>query len=309
MSTLSIRNRLVEDVKAKGYHALSRAGTLAVGRRAPSRLIDAFNSASITWVISPGRTGTNTLSHLLDQLPGVRADHEPDPQHRHILRGVEDRRSEDAVGFLAMVKAPACVWAARSGSYVEASHLYSKGFFEASMALGLRPNLLSVSREPHAVASSLLKINAIPTRSRADQYLLRPHDSPYLVLDSIAGLSSYQLCLWYALEIELRAELYERVATDLGLTWVAMTVGDMNDLRSMACIAEQLQLASRDSAESALRGVVGARLNAKVPSTPQIDDPERQRESLLGRVVDVAGPNEVHRRIETIRDRFGLVLP
>ena len=182
-------------------------------------------------------------------------------------------------------KVPASLWAARNNTYVETSHLVSKGFFEASLALGLRPQLLSVSREPSQVAASLLKINAVPTRSRADQYLVRPQDSPYLRLGTTKDLSDYQLCLWYALEIELRTKLYERVAEDLGLTWVSMTVEDMNDLDAMTGVAVGLQLTQREEAEMAFREVVGTRLNTKRPVPPEIDDPAGQREDLLSRLM------------------------
>ena len=306
MRALDVRTRTVEGAYSVGFRRLSQGGALAVTKRRSDRVVKSFNQAQITWVVSPGRTGTKTLSHLLNQLPGVRSEHEPDPQYRHVLRGVDTRRCENAVGFLVALKVPATLWAARNHAYVETSHLFSKGLFEASLALGLAPQLLCVTRDPAAVASSLLKINAVPGRSRADQYLLRPSDEAYLSLGSQDGLSPYQLCLWYALEIQLRAELYKQVALQAGLSWVSMSTSDMNDVGAMTTVAEDLGLADRATAESAFEGIVGQRLNTKIPSPAEIDDPDRQHADLLARVVRTGIAEDVFERIERIRKRLGI---
>ena len=90
------------------------------------------------------------------------------------------------------------------------SHLTCKGFIEPLIELGLRPCFLIISRPAREVAISLLKIGATPERTGPGRLvLIGPEYSPFLPLDDWERLSDYQLCYWYAREIDIARTITE----------------------------------------------------------------------------------------------------
>ena len=73
------------------------------------------------------------------------------------------------------------------------------------LGLGLLPSLILLRREPRLIALSNLERYAIPARTRLGlEWLLQPNDPDVLQLPAWRRMSDYQLCFWYALEMERR---------------------------------------------------------------------------------------------------------
>ena len=179
-------------------------------------ILDQLSSKRLCFTVTSGRSGTKLLANLLRRAAGICAEHEPAPRFNYVFRSVVDT-PEAARWWLLSEKLPAIAALVGSGSaYAELSHLTCKGFIEPLLDLGLRPNFLMIAREPRAVATSLFRIGAIPERTASGRLvLLGPSESLFLPLPGWR-LTDYQLCYWYAREIEWRQAHYRRLFNALG---------------------------------------------------------------------------------------------
>jgi hypothetical protein len=133
------------------------------------------------------------------------------------------------LAFLRDIKLPEI---AKAGGevYIETSHLVCKGFIEALILEGLRPGLILLRRPPREIAWSYLERGAIPGRTvEGTNYLLKPSDPYVLPLLEWEKASNYQLCFWYALEMECRQRRYAALAKTLSLPVVDVTNRELND--------------------------------------------------------------------------------
>lgn len=182
-----------------------------------------------------GRTGTQLLTNLLNLVPGVHAEHEPAPPIDNVWWRLRDN-PRLAKTWLSRYKLPAILKTIQnspdSSVYAETSHMLCKGFFEPLLDLGIVFDLVVLSRDPRQIATSMYYLNDIPERTKTgrrwypmsdDQGVLAPlpisHD----------GLSDYQMCYWYVLEMELLKLLYYKNWTEVGQRVVRV---DLNDLLS-----------------------------------------------------------------------------
>ncbi len=123
-----------------------------------------------------------------------------------------------AMAWLHHEKLPAIAARCRGPIYVETSHLVCKGFIEPMLDLGLRPKFIILTRPTSEVASSLYQMNIIPGRTRSGRLvLLDPADRGVLPLPGWDGFSDYQLCFWYAREIERRQAHYRSIFEARGI--------------------------------------------------------------------------------------------
>lgn len=172
---------------------------------------------TLTLTVTSGRSGTKLLAVLLRDALGLAAEHEPAPRLNFVMRSFVEAPSA-ARAWLLTEKLPAMVSAARNGFYAETSHLFCKGLIEPMIQLGVNPTLIILSRPAREVASSLFRMNVIPVRTESGRLvLLGPDDSGVLRLPDWSRFSDYQLCYWYALEIERRQTHYLQNASALGL--------------------------------------------------------------------------------------------
>ena len=200
----------------------------------------------LVFTVTPGRSGTTYLCKLLDDVPGVGAFHEPDPNFAIAMRDAQVDANV-AREFLIQLKLPA-IKAIPNQVYVETSHLTAKGFIEPMIDLGLRPALIILRRPPREVAWSLLVRRTIPGRTEIGlRYLLAPFDSGVIALERWRTASHYQLCFWYALEMERRQAVYTDLAQQLGLTWVDITNRELNEWDHYERLLTELDL-PRDQA-------------------------------------------------------------
>jgi hypothetical protein len=251
----TLRNTAAFQLRAALLLARARFGAATTSRAALARRVGAFNARNVVLTVAAGRTATETASRLFGHLPDTTSLHEPEPHHRFILARVQHDPAA-AARFFWHVQVPAIL--ARPGrNQVETSHLFCKGFFEPCIAAGFRPALLMLRRDLRATALSLLRKQAVPGRTGGGlRYLMTPQDRPYLGLDGGgAGLSDFQLCYWYCLEIALRQQLYAEIAAGLGLRVAWLDLGDLGSLDRLAGTAAALGLADADAARAALAGV------------------------------------------------------
>lgn len=291
----TVRNTVAFNLEAR---RLTRQSAARAGGPVAER-VAAFNARRIVLTVTSGRTGTDTVSKLFGYLPDTASLHEPNPNHRFILNRVQSR-PEEAAWFFWHLQAPALL--ERIGAnVVETSHLFCKGFFEPCIAAGFRPNILFMERETRAVAQSLLLKNAVPGRTGAGyRYLIAPDDEPYLPVENAEGLSDYQLCYWYALEIEERQRLYAELAAELGLTCATIATPELSDAERLVQTVTALELADEATAREAVSNMaVGKAYNA-TPRDKLKDlaiDADAEEEALSARLGASLGRAELDRRI------------
>lgn len=207
----------------------------------PGALLAAVRRKTLVFTITAGRTGTVYLQRLLGLFPDTTSLHEPEPAFVSVLRLVQ-HAPERARSFLLEYKLP-FIGALPSARYVEASHLFGKGFFEPALALGLLPRLVMLRRHPRRIALSYLARNAVPGRTKLGfKYLLQPSDPGVLPLPGWTRRSAYQLCFWYALEMERRQRAYSERIAELGGAAVDVTAEELHDLERFLDVARTLHL-------------------------------------------------------------------
>ena len=205
---------------------------------------------STIFTVTPGRSGSAYLSQLLQSVPDLHAVHEPEPNFVHVMRRAQFNPSI-AFTFLKDYKLPA-IAKVTEPIYAETSHLTCKGFLEPMIMLGLRPGLIFLRRPPREVAWSLLERNTIPGRtSLGCAYLLEPRDPYVLPLIGWHALSDYQLCFWYALEIERRCLRYAALGGELALKTEDVTNRELNDWTAFSSLLSKFSLSATDAVREA----------------------------------------------------------
>lgn len=195
---VSSRYRSGMELIARKPGASSPRGS-APGRKWGARL----SHKRLIFSVTAGRTATQMVSALFATLPGVRSEHEAEP---NFLRAMRPGQAQPALrtAFLEHAKLPALEKIGEA-VYVETSHLACKGFLGDLLALGVRPDLILLRRDPRKIAFSLLERATVPMRTPAGtSWLLAPGDPDTLPIDDPSTLTDYQLCFWYAVEIERR---------------------------------------------------------------------------------------------------------
>ena len=208
-------------------------------------LIEQIREKQLIFTVTAGRTGTAYLHNLFKLFPGVDSVHEDEPSYVHVMRRVQTQPAE-AVSFLTRFKFPV-IAASKANIYAETSHLFCKGFLEPMIGLDIYPDLLLLRRNPRSIARSLLERNTIPGRtSTGTDYLLCPDDPNTLPLPHWTGLSDYQLCFWYALEIECRQQRYGDYLRQLGSNVFDCTANELHSPDCFLAMAETFSLDAKD---------------------------------------------------------------
>jgi hypothetical protein len=190
-------------------------------------LIEQIRQKQLILTVTAGRTGTAYLHNLFRLFPGIDSVHEDEPSYVHVMRRVQTQPAE-AITFLTRFKFPV-IAACKSRTYAETSHLFCKGFLEPMISLGIYPDLMLLRRNPRSIALSLLERNTIPGRtSTGTDYLLCPSDPNTLPLPLWEGLTDYQLCFWYALEVERRQQRYGDYMRQLGSNVCDYTANELH---------------------------------------------------------------------------------
>lgn len=237
---------------AKQGRRLSR---LARWHRPPAdaaALLAAVRAKTVVLTVTAGRTGTTFLTRLLALCPDTTSLHEPEPSFVPVLR-LAQHDPALARRFLLEYKLP-CIADLPTRRYVETGHLFCKGFLEPLLGLGVAPRVIALRRAPRRVAASLLARRTVPGRGKLGlKYLVHPGDPGVLPLPRWHRLSDYQLCFWYALEIERRQRAYRGPVEAAGGAWVDVTAEELGDAERFLATAEALSLLDPASDRGALR--------------------------------------------------------
>ena len=271
---------------AKQRRRLSR---LDPWRRPPVDL-GAVRAKTLVVTVTAGRTGTTFLTHLLALCPDTTSLHEPEPSFVPVLR-LAQHDPAVARRFLLEYKLP-FVAALPTRRYVETGHLLCKGFLEPLLALGLAPQVIALRRAPRRVASSLLSRRTVPGRGKLGlKYLLHPGDPGVLALPGWARLTDYQLCFWYALEMERRQRVYRAPVETAGGAWVDVTAEELHDAERFLAAAAALSLLDADTDRAALRAAharVAAKTHNPNAATVVVADPTGEEEAVWAAVGDAS---------------------
>jgi hypothetical protein len=221
-----------------------RLRRLATYRTPPSdvaALIERVRRKQLVFTVTAGRTGTTYLTRLLGLFPNTASTHEPSPSFVYFLRQAQHWPVQ-ARQFLLDYKLPFIAELSET-RYVETGHLFCKGFFEPLLDLGIVPRLVMLRRHPRLIATSLLTRRTVPGRGKLGfKYLVHPGDPGVLPLPAWTSRTDYQLCFWYALEIERRQRDYAARLARAGGTSVDVTPDELHDGARFLAVAERLGL-------------------------------------------------------------------
>lgn len=248
----------------------------------------------LIFTVTAGRTGTTLLTRLLGLLPGVCATHEPEPNFVHAMRSAQLQPAL-AEAFVQQVKLPV-IRATGHAIYAEMSHLTCKGFVEPLLAATSGFGLIFLCRSPSEIAYSLLSRNSVPGRTNAGLlYLVHPDDPGVLPLPGWkSAMSDYQLCYWYALEIERRQIVYAKAWEALGLPAFGLETHELTEFATFQrlCAALDLPLPSGLRFRQQYEEVVGRRHN---PNQSYVDQNTcwAEEEAQVWRVLQASAPGVV----------------
>ncbi|GJH26028.1 hypothetical protein [Caballeronia novacaledonica] len=184
---------------------------------------------NLTFTVTSGRSGTKLLTVLLQESLKIAADHEPHPRANFELRGTIEN-PERGMKWLVEEKLPYIATNIPQNRYAETSHIYCKGFIELFEALGLNTRYIILRRDPKSVARSLYQMKCVPERTEAGRLvLIGPSDPGVLPLPDWQAYSEYQLCYWYAREIERRQNHYASQFAASGIPFHDLHMEDLLD--------------------------------------------------------------------------------
>jgi hypothetical protein len=242
----------------------------------------------LVFTVTSGRSGSKLLTALAKCVTGVSAQHEAPPRMNYVLRAICDHPPA-AKWWLATEMFPTIAQSLSSDIYLETSHLFCKGFIEPTLELGLRPSFIILTRPAEDVAESLHAIGCIPERSGIGRMvLLGPSDTGVQVLPNWQALSDYQLCYWYALEIERRQNFYERWLPEQGCDIWRVQMKDLLQPSLLPELAKFLTGSPEPSYNADAASAVLSRnqnpksgLTSEIKSTPP--EPERSEQEAVVR--------------------------
>ena len=204
-------------------------------------LLEQLRKKRLIFTVTTGRSGTAYLTEVFNYMKNVHALHEPAPEYVEVLREAQSDRVV-AEKFVVEKKLPA-IARVEAPIYVETSHLACKGFLEVFLDHGLLPDLVIHRRPIRQISLSLLKMGTIPGRNeKALRFYLQPSDPGVLPLPGWERLSDYQLCFWYCLEIERRAQGYAALFKARGARVVETTLDGLKTLQGLDEVLKGLDL-------------------------------------------------------------------
>lgn len=169
----------------------------------------------LIFTLTSGRSGTTLMTRMLRRLRGVEARHEPHPDFASVMRQAINN-PELAKEFWLNQKLPS-IEQVDCRVYVEASHLFCKGFVEPLLSIGIIPDAIVLSRDKRATATSLYQLGTVPERTEKGlKYCLSPSDTGVVAPVRWQEMHDYQLCYWYCLEIARRQALYAKMICSAG---------------------------------------------------------------------------------------------
>jgi hypothetical protein len=230
-----------QDIDLAVVHTLyQRERQKAAGRFVPPR--ESLRNKKLIFCLSPGRCGTRYLSKTLDTIPGVGAFHEPEPSFVHSLQRIQSDPGE-AYRFWLYQKIPA-ILENENDTYIETSSLFGKGYAVPLLDMGVIPDILVIRRPHREVALSMWRRDAWPGRTISGS---RFHNNPgqvsaLLPIADWSTLSDYQVCYWFALEMEERSQRFSAMFKRQGAVVVETTLDELVTQEGFYRILQELGL-------------------------------------------------------------------
>src|SRR5690606_35093208 len=109
-----------------------------------------FNEKSLIFCVTNGRSGTGALASLFACIPHVHACHEEKTSFHLLMRWVQNNPAL-ARDFWLYIKLPE-IAKVRKQIYIDTSHLIGKGYLDPLIAIGGRPKLIFLRRDPRLIA-------------------------------------------------------------------------------------------------------------------------------------------------------------
>jgi len=211
-------------------------------RRPLMPMRNAFTGKRLAFVVSPGRCGTKYLAQALDQIDGVTALHEPEPGFHHTLRSVQLDRAE-GLRFWINEKLPT-ISAVDTPVYVETAHCFCEGYAEHLLDLDIVPDLVVLRRPFREVALSMWRRRAIPGWTELGKtHHVGPTDpTVWPIIHDAGQWTDYQICYWYTLEMERRAQLYAEMYRKRGVRVHETTLWEIATREGMDALTDALRL-------------------------------------------------------------------
>lgn len=230
----------------------------------PNDTLKLLRDHQLIFAITSGRSGTKLMARILEECCNIQAEHEAIPRANFVLRSVQ-AHPEAAKWWLSSEKLPAIASRLDDRPYADISHLYCKGFIEAILQLGLRPDFIVLTRPTREVASSLYAINCIPKRSPSGQLvLLAPDDPGVLAPDDWHRWDDYQLCFWYAKEIERLQRHYSRILPSAGCRVFEISMQKLTDENAILQLIRFLKQDSEAQFDvTTFKGIISVNQNPK----------------------------------------------
>lgn len=171
-------------------------------------------------------------------------------------------------------------------NFLETSHLFCKGFIEPTLDLGLKPHFIILKRPASEVAESLYAVDCVPERTNSGRLvLLGPSDPGVWKIPGWRELNDYQLCYWYAREIERRQQYYAQLLPEQGCTCLNLTLEDLTDASQFERVAHFLTgNSSNGFDDEAIKTVLERNQNPKSDLTSTLRsrrDPAKREEEEL----------------------------
>lgn len=247
---------------------------------------------SITITCTPGRSGTGFLQRVFALFPDFYSEHESDvPQLQgHLRRAVKDA----GFGKKLWQQKFAVINARPENRYFESSHLVNKGFIEPLIALGVVPDIIILRRNFREVATSLLRLNTVPARTKkGKKFLLQPDDAGVWQIPGWKQLTDYQLCYWYVLETERRSQYYARLIPEKGGRVLETSVDALvnsEDEFSRLCRFSDVNLAD---VEEKFETMKRSKVNDKARKKEEISLPQPELAAQERPLLDLAGKSGI----------------
>lgn len=217
---------------------------------------------NIIMCLTTGRSGTNLLEKLLGLAEDTCSLHEPAPYFSdHVMQVREN--PDHAIDFVRDEKLPA-ILAVPENNYAESSHLFGKGFFEAFIKLDIPFKLIILNRGPRTVAKSFWRIGTIPGRTEKGIIsTYHPDEAGVLKLKNWQKLSNYQLCYWYALEVERRKAKYAEVCQTHNIPVVETSISQLKNWEKFKSFTAELGLSLPKDASAEHANITAKKVNRK----------------------------------------------
>ena len=186
-----------------------------------------------------GRSRTKLLAILLREAAGLCAEHEPAPRFNYVLRAVLEY-PEAAAWWLAAESFRLSPKLPDRQALISNCHIsHARALSSRCSNSGFGRISSIICRPAREVATSLFRIGAVPERTGAGRLvLIGPQFSRFLPIMDWRHLTDYQLCYWYAREIEHRQAHYRSFFSDRGINWRDCTVDDMTNWNSFMSLCE-----------------------------------------------------------------------